>query len=276
MADVKFAVIRAQLSNNGSNTDFTESGFDTPKAAIILVNEAAASNPSTIHQSTSIGFYDGTNEYAVQSLSDNAVGTSVTRRNIVNDHVAHFTGPTGTILAEYTASFITDGVRLAMPVDNTSFRRFATVVLLGGSDPSADCGILTCDPDENDPASVTSLSYEPDLVLIATIALTSDDGGSADDSVMAFGAALNDDPTFTQRALMFNSKDSVTTSETASRVESDSATGQLYDGGTLTWTGEVTAFSSTGFTMCGWIRSRPKRVRARRHIQGRDLRQRAY
>jgi len=257
MADVKFAVIRDSLGKDlNDTTDFEEADFGTPKAAIVLLSNAYTTGNPAIGLITSIGFWDGTNQnvHAVGSLDNIGQSVGNSTRSAATDHIVHVASG-GTVYAECTASNAPggNGIRLTLSVDATGVERYATVILIGGSDVSADTGSLECDPVENSSNDETSLSYEPDVAFFSCIGYAGTALDSATAEILSFGVAVNDGSE-TQRAMLLGAVDNVGTTVTNERVETsdDSGThsvaGQLWNN-ILQHTQELTAFNADGFTL---------------------------
>ncbi len=237
-------VERVQLPDDiaSPNLDVTKLGFGTPSGAIVLVG--GANNVSNPSQSgiVSMGYWDGTNKRCSTIYAKDAATTTESRRRRFTDRIAHVFNSASTSCA-YDISNITDGVRITMTVDSTVAGRYATVILFG---PNIECNVGTFTPNgtQDAAASLTGLSYEPDLVFLDTIGVT--DGAESDHAIFSYGVAVNDGSE-TQRFVAGQSANDESTSDASCYFASNRVVGQLHT--SLSWTGELTSFNSDGFTV---------------------------
>lgn len=125
---VESVVIRGGLPASGSK-DFTSAGFGTLDAAIVLTVGGDQTTPQAPGGQISIGFYDGTNQSCHAVCNEDNVGTANSARAQSTSHIARVMDHNNTDVATYTASTITDGIRITIDTDNTT-KSFHIVVLL--------------------------------------------------------------------------------------------------------------------------------------------------
>lgn len=139
--DVKVAVVSAALSTTaGGTTDFTKTGFGTPKACIVLLsNDASDASGNSSRSVGSIGFSDFTNQFCTthQDRDGSAKVDCDARKSNTRAYV--ILGSAGLVSYSGTASTITDGVRLTHTVGEAPGQAFfATVIMFGGADLAID------------------------------------------------------------------------------------------------------------------------------------------
>lgn len=240
----KYAVVTGLLGDVASETkDFTKADFGDVTGAIIISSNANGINNPEVNFQFNIAFWDGTNLRSSSIYSQSAVGTSASAKAMSASTIdCKFS--TTAYFAQYTVSAISNGIRITMSYDNTGAERLATVILFGGT-VVANVGTVTPHGTQNSTASVTGLAYRPDVVLFAGCGAASGANNAA--GMLSFGVVV-DDGSLTQRAQLIGSVDSVGTSVTNRRIETNSVGGQLYNDA-LTWTGEITAINADGFTV---------------------------
>jgi hypothetical protein len=236
----KAAVVRATLGSTlNATTDFTSSGFGTVSAAIIIgCSACTAENPAT-NAIFHVGFWDGTNQCASTITAIDGGATAVTARMSDDSYALMSTGPSG-----WTASAITDGIRLTLNPDATSVDRYCTVILLSGI--SAKVLTFTPNATQNSTQASASLGFAPKLVFFTTIGNTAADTASGTlEAQISFGFAADDS---TQRMVAFSSKHSAANEDATLQYSETRAVGQV-NSGSLVWSGEVTTFGADTFTM---------------------------
>ena len=242
------AVVNATLTATGSGTtDFTVSGFGTPSAAIVIVGDAASGFNPQASAGVSVGFWDGTNQCVHSIRAFDALGTTSTYRLSRNDYAAAFVGTSSTWSAGYSASAITDGIRLTMGVDNTSAQRFATVILLSGV--SAKITRLTLSSSTNGTATTGSLGFAPTAAIVLGSGLAGNTAASGStqsaNALLSFGAATSDGA---HRMIAWASSDSTATA-TVTSLYSETRLASQVSAGTDSWSAEVTTWGADSLTM---------------------------
>jgi hypothetical protein len=236
----KAAVVRATLGSTlNATTDFTSSGFGTVAAAIIIACNANSTNNPENNIVFHVGFWDGTNQRASLITAVDASGTTATSRMSDDSYAVVSTGPSG-----WTASAITDGIRLTLNPDATSISRYCTVILLGGI--SAKVLTFTPNATQNSTQASVSLGFAPKLVFFTSIGNTTADTASGTiEAQLSFGFAADD---ATHRMVAFSSKHNAADEDATLQYSETRAVGQV-SSGSLVWSGEVTTFGADTFTM---------------------------
>lgn len=234
------AVVRNTLSSTVSGAvSFTSSGFGTPAAAIIITCGANSTNNPQDNADLSVGFWDGTNQYAVGVRCIDGGASAVTDRG----SAAYGALVPSTAYAYYTVSPTTDGITLTLSSGTTSIARFATVILLAGV--SASAFTLTANSTVNNTTTKTGLAFTPNLVLFIGSGLGNFSTSSSSAGIFTFGVAESGGD---QRMVSFGSVHAAS-DEIATQLYSETrVAGQIYND-TETWTGEVTSWTSDGFVL---------------------------
>lgn len=237
-------VVRNTLcSTPGCTTDFTSSGFGTPTAAIIILdNSNTASNPQA-NTRFSIGFWDGTNQNAVNAAAQDVTDPTLTLRGATTT-AAVLLSDDAAIGSSYRASTITDGIRLTMVYDTTTADRFTTVLLFNGI--SAKTGEFTPNATQNGTATSGSLGFAPKLVFFTTIGT----GAAPQNGIATYliGLGLAESAGSKHRWLNYFSADAAAANDDNIVLSETRAIGQA-SAGTFQWTAEVTTFGADSFTM---------------------------
>jgi hypothetical protein len=235
------AVVRGTLSADlNGTTDFTKSGFGTPSAAIIIAGEANQTANPAQHARLSVGFWDGTSDFAMGVFSQDAVTTMNAIRGSAHGAGVLMTSGGASISARYGVSTITDGIRLTMEVDNTALARHCTVIMFSGI--SAKAGSLNMHVTQDSSTESGSIGFAPSLVFCTTISNAEDE--SQLDACISFGFAASSG----QRTIAFGSAYGVG-NEVANALFSESRCCGLALNDVIQWTGEVTTFGSDTFTI---------------------------
>jgi len=241
MADVKIAVKRGQLTDEiATPTDFTESGFGTVKAAIVIVGNSSSATETTPNSALSIGFWDGTNQRCIYSGATFGVTTTDSNRGTSSTNIAAIRIDTN--YAKYSISNITDGVRLTMTLDNTTEQRYATVIMFGGADVTASVGNF--DPASTDETRASfANTYLPSIIFYLTGGLAS--ATESNNYIMAFGAAqLNNG---IKNAVIGASSIDGQGSSNANVVTANNRCGGQKHGEGWSWTIETVGYSASEF-----------------------------
>lgn len=238
----KTAVVRASLTaTGGASTDFTSSGFGTVSAALIFVSSANTTNNPQDGVSLSIGFWDGTNQRACQIQDfDNQATTASFRSS--SDALGVVIDTSGSRLASFSVSNVTDGIRLTMVTDNTSTSYYCTVILLAGI--SAAAGTFTPAATQNSTQESASLGFAPDLVFFMTIGRLAAVDTRTTTGILSFGFAASD---ATHRAVGTLWRNGVATEELTQKYSENRCLTEC-GVGTVAWGLEVTTFGADTFT----------------------------
>lgn len=239
---MKTAVVRALLPNTAAGTvDITASGIGTISAAIGVANNANATNNPQNDAVTCVGFYDGTNQRSMKmGVLDNQA-TSDSASHALDTVFCMTEYPNGVFESRYTASTITDGIRLTMSQDGSSVDRYITVLLISG----VDAKVLTFTPNSTQDSTQesASLGFAPRLVSFITNA-----GSTATTS--KFNALLSwgwADENSTHRAVTHYDNRGQSTTDVALNFSETRCVQSLTSSG-LSWGLEVTTFGSDTFT----------------------------
>ncbi len=241
--------------------DATFSGFGTPQAVIAFgtsanVGESGFSNATT----QAIGFYDGTTQLSmcwsarIGVSAFTGVSRSVTGARTLIFAQKDSSPPVYTRLAEYTASMITDGVRLTLSVDNTSINRYATVVLIKGLAAVKVAGSAV---DAGSTISETGVGFKADALLtMVAYATQSDWHGSTgldnENVLNSIGVALRntaDDTALVQHCINVSCGTAVTSMVNTSINNDCFDRRYLDDGASLNIKRTITGFTSNGFNV---------------------------
>lgn len=242
----KYGVVRAQLSFDlAGTTDFTITDFGTPRAALIFLAGAWLDNTPTLDNTTSIGFWDGTNQNCVWMGEDSNKDTTVGRRGYTTNSVARIQNSTSTIIAEYSISNITDGVRLTLDIDTTSAARWCTVILFGGKDVEAFTGTQAA------PATVAAgeekivTGFRPDVIFWSSSCSNAEAGT---EGTQSFGVSTRRGASIQQRMVgssMYNAQD---TTRTGCIHNNNRSIGQLH-ADSNGWNMNTTQFLADGMNI---------------------------
>lgn len=190
MADVKIAIKRVELPKVSAGTvDATETGFGTVKAAIVIVGYSSplSGGHSTSHQWFSIGYWDGTDQACVYAGSDNLQATSACNRgHYASGYIVGILA-SGTLIANYTISNITDGVRFTMDTSGTGAERYAIVIMFGGDDVSANVGFNATQDTLGSATTINGVGFRPDIIFWATEGYNTAAVVSAPQNIMSLG-----------------------------------------------------------------------------------------
>ncbi|MEQ9643522.1 MAG: hypothetical protein RIM84_26115 [Alphaproteobacteria bacterium] len=218
----------------------------TPKAIWIIGAPAAGSYDTlATHMNAANGFSDGVNEAGVYLLSTDGTASSSTGRADSNDSLGLFAGLEGTAIGdggEGNPGMIPGGVRINWTTVTTTSNRRAMIVFFHGDDVEAAVGVHTPNSSNGGTATTSGLGFDPDLIMFLADGKTIADGMTSNfphgiNSVGFCDADLNQ-----SCFAMWNETSQAAGSPRLRRYD-NRVGGQL-----TTWTGEVTALPSGGFT----------------------------
>ena len=241
----KVATVQSLVPAVTGAFEITETGFGTPKAALLLASSGQSDDTLADIACMSIGATDGTNQNAVGSVDLHGLLTTNAARIAATDECIMLPN-VGSMYAEANfTTWITDGVRLTVGAENTGVQRKLTAILFGGDDVSAKVGSIALST-QNTAVPVTSVGFEADIVFFWCHGLAMDTAESAH-HILSFGVAHNDGAgTVTKRGIGIASQDNLATSETGSVFWTDGCGGQELWAGE-TWRLDVQDFDSSGF-----------------------------
>lgn len=250
MAAVYAVVTQALTATASGTTDLTSSGFGTPTAAILLFSSANSTNNPQSSGSIGVGLWDGTNQRGVSVYTEDNVADSNAYRAQRDDYavVAASASSASTVMAfGYTASAITDGLRLTLSVDNTGVQRYCTAILIKGV--SAKVTTVTPNATQNSTAASSSLGFAPSLLVATTTGHTGNSPNSGAPqlapAVISFGAASSDG---THRMSAWSAANVSATAANTALFSETRCVGQIA-GGALSWAGEITTWGADTFTV---------------------------
>lgn len=229
---------RAQLNTSTGTQDITVSGFGTPSAAIVILQEVAANDTITSDAKMSIGATDGTTDVVNYIQSRDLSSTSSTNRRTATGILGVIYNNSSTVVHQCSFdSWVTDGIR----INNTTAASdiFATVILFKNvqADVFLEQMLTTSE-------SVT-VGFEADLVFMLSTGNSAVTYGV--NAISSFGIAHNDGTDANYGQFYFD-RDSQSTTQTGSYISNTYSFGQYFND-TLSWGGSVGSYTSTGFTL---------------------------
>lgn len=236
----------------GETVDFTVSGMGTPDCAIFYVSGAAtAANPNNLNQ-FGIGFWrDSDDAQNSSGCSDtNGATTTASGRSGHGARAIYLPTAAATPVMQvgYTASGITDGVRLTLSEDNTGVSRYCHAVLFWGAENVYVGDFSVASGGTQD---ITAPGFKPSLVLFHTSGAAGASGAVIDNAVMGHGWAHNSSSdVVTQACMLFSSLDNASSSKVNTAVRDDSCIARsLADDTSITNRASASNFDSSGFSL---------------------------
>lgn len=248
---VSVAVVSGAISSSGTGTaNFTQSGFGTPKACIILLSFDTTDDTSIAAQNrASIGFSDFTNHRSIthQSEDGSAKVDSDARKSATKAYVV--LDIAGLVDIDGTASTITDGVQLTNTTNVSASAVFATVIMFGGSDLQISLDSISLG-NGVDLTTVTTTSIEQDLVFFIGVDVSGEDSSSTGIN-NSFGVAdiSNDQATIVNRCIGWASDHNNAVGSPFSVIRNNRALTQIAETGALEWGIELTSATTTSYTI---------------------------
>jgi hypothetical protein len=213
---VNVEVVRLAAPAATGTQDFTVTGFGTAKACMVFTSYAVTDNTNTVHNGLCIGVASGTGatEEGCQCPADeDGVATQDCSRILRTDSCIWIptAGGSSAIAIANFDSFVTDGIRLNHTVVSGN-QELITVVLLGGTDFSAQVGSFNFADTVDQEVNVTTVGFQPTDILAfgsRDQALQSASGG---DTENGYGVCHEDGAgTETQRGIGHRFDNSATT-----------------------------------------------------------------
>ena len=248
---VKIAVVSGTLSTSGTGfVNFTNSGFGTPKACIVLLSFDTTDDTSVaVEGKASIGFSDFTNHRCIthQDEDGSAKVDSDARKSATKAYVLLTVAATVDI--DGTASTIVDGVRLTNTTNGSASAVFATVIMFGGSDLQVSLDSVTLG-NGTDLTTVTTTSIPQDLVFFIGTDISGEDSSSSGIN-NSFGVVdiSNDQATIVNRSMGWTSDHNNNVGSPASIVRNDRCLKVLTETAGDDWGVELTAATTTSYTV---------------------------
>ena len=193
--NVQMRIVKATLDRTASTQDFTVSGFGTPKFAIIMhgSSDPAFSLAFDANMRGSFGFWCANGQGAVGWANQDSVSTTNCGRHLSTTYAIAMPDYAGSALdTAYTASAVTDGIRLTKTTNAMSYDFECQVVLFGGS------GILNVDVGTQDFISSANISgisdggaFTPNWLMVIS-ANTATTDATNNHSAVSIGVAAKD------------------------------------------------------------------------------------
>lgn len=256
--DVKITVVSGQLATGASGTaDFTEPGFGTPLACIVIASFDDSDDTSIAAQSkVSIGLSDFTTNLCV-SHQDEDASASVDCDTIKKQNACyHVLAVNGSIEVNGRATTITDGVRLTNLNNPSGVAPFVTVIMVGGADLTISLNEEAIDATEDDTSTRAHANFTDGndklVFFIGTdIAAESSSKTGINNSFGVCHITGNDAGgyTFSQRSIGWASDHNAAEGAPHSELCTDRVLNIITEAGAADWGLEVTGFSSSGNTL---------------------------
>ena len=246
---------------SGGTFDITSVSF-TPKAMIFILTKNATDDVDSTGGSgnggmISIGMTDGTRHVCMASGSEDGQTTSdVGRRGFQNDDAIlcniDVADDTQTVLGEYSFNmFLANGIRFNQ---DTAFTEPTSMIgqfiAIGGGDVAVRVDKVDLNDTQDATEDVTSVGFEPDLILSAFIGHLRDSNGNSnnDDHSISFGWAVNPDvqTNDNQYSVTTASQDNVGTTASKTRIDDTRAGVSIRDDVTDV-SFEIDNFDASGF-----------------------------
>ena len=244
---VTSAIVSGYLPTADSSfTDFTSSGFGTPDAAIVIVNNVDSGNNPNAYSVCGLGFWAGATQACIGATSKDNTATTDTATAILSGRcvsVPNTNAGAYELLA--TGSSTTDGLRITKDGGTTSIARYCTVVLLKGL-TNEYAGIASL-PSTGTSLSVTAPGFKPD-VLIGSGAFQSATGLSTNARI-SFGVSHNNSAdSISQGCVAFGDLDNQSTSNINTTVRNDRWIQQAINGSDAVYAA-VSSHDASGFSL---------------------------
>jgi len=241
---VSSALVSQTVSNTDATKDFTSSGFGTPQVAIVSIVDDIQPTDSTAQHS--VTFFDGTRTRCLAYRDSDGQATTSSGHRMSNDECIFY--ESGSILARFTLSFITDGLRLTRVSNNYgSIRVFVT--LIKGLD-SYRVDHVTPDLTSGNSVATTDPGFQPDALIFIAARNTFQSGFGTENAhaEIAMGFSTNRDSAIQQTCMNWGSINGQADSNVYSRLQSDRISGPELFGDDIQEV-EVTAYGASGFTI---------------------------
>ncbi len=228
-SDVKTAAGVVTLPTSSGNFDLTIAGVTwTPKAILLLVCQATATDTDTAHGALGAYLTDGTTHYSFSGGSRDNVATTWSNIYISGDSFHHIDARPGAseVTPEATfVSFIAGGVRLNYASGEQPDIAFkAHMILFGGTDLNVKAGREICTQAE-DATLTVNVGQDFNLLLFITGGFTSTttdwNAHWKNRCGPGFGACFKDGSTIVQRSLTAQSDHNAGTTSRDARVRND-------------------------------------------------------
>ncbi len=251
--DVKCTVVHGALSVDGTGTaDFTESGFGTPKACMIVMSfDTTDEGTIASEDRLSMGFSDFTTDVCVSHEGEDAQAAMDTEHRKTASKSYLLMDNTGAVDIDGGASTITDGVRLTNTTNASGSAVQVMVLMFGGADLNASVDVVI-GPNGAGSTVETTTNIDQNLVL-CLLGQTSNLDTTAGDIKIGFGVAsinlMHD--TFVNRAYCWSQNDGDTEGQPSSVIHNNRCAKLLSGLGNDLYGFELTAATATSYTLTG-------------------------
>jgi hypothetical protein len=186
--DIK--AVRATVTTTSSTTDWTSTGFGTPKAALWIFGSASSDGTAAAMNQIGMGVTDGTNQWESCLFDDDGDATTDCYRASESDEVLQWIRNNGNYDGESNFNqWITDGVQTT-DANNPGSNKFVHAILFGGSDiTNVKVGNFNTSASLNGTVDV-DVGFEPDLVIFFRCGTVA--GTKTTHAQFSVGAAHND------------------------------------------------------------------------------------
>ncbi len=216
------AVTRVSINTTTGTQDIVVAGFGTPKLALFTLSHAITDGVVRDGINASFGAADGTNEWAVSCKAQHNVGNSNTSRRSATDEIAFVvdggSGHNPTVEINFD-SFIANGVRINIGLNDGASAYLLTVTLFRGDDLAVEVGTKTLATDTN------TVTVTPGFELNALITGSSITPVFGDTTTatafLSMGFASYDGDNINQTAFVYRSNDAAGAAETVGDVRTD-------------------------------------------------------
>jgi hypothetical protein len=245
------AVTRVACNTTTGNQDITTTdlGGNTPQAAFFILTGATADETETVDARMGFGAATSTTErWAVCVTSESVAAKSDTRRRMLTDEciALQTVGVAMDCEADFVA-FITNGVRINWG-DAPAAAYLLTVIFFYGSALSAKADTFQMTGAENSTVDVTTIGFQPDLLLTASHAYSALDV-NVNQSYNSHGVVYYDGvSTYTQHCTAFRGSDNTAASQLSIQLVTNRGIGFVDGSGALILSGEFGSFDSSGFS----------------------------
>lgn len=251
MSNYSFKIAAFTCNTSGTRQNITPSGGPgtNPKAAIFVVSGATALDSVTTHSRLSVGMTDGTTHLVNALMLENGVTTTTADTGSRADNTMVISIPLTTSEAlDGEASFVAwtnDGVAIDWADFPASALR-GHVMFFYGTDLTADVVSFTPSATQDASASITGLSFQPDVLIGVSSWLAHADGGSLSTGRISIGAATNYGGSIQQACRSTFAQDRAT--GTSSIHRSNAFLSRVANASEASYL-DVTAFNSDGATI---------------------------
>ncbi len=225
----------------------TSTGFGTCKGGLVVGTRGATNDTITAEASMGIGAHDGTTHRCVTAQSRDAVATTVAKAWPANTMAYRLLGAAGGVDGEMEANgFVADGIQFDI-IDTFAGLYQTTVMMLGDDDCQVKVASTSSFPGIDGTLNAT-VGFEPKVVFTFSNFLAFGSAAAGADASISMGVAWNNNGTWENYCISKWDDDAVATTASAACTYGSHALVNIA-GGALVSSVDVTASSSTGFTL---------------------------